>query len=102
MTNEHGLQFEKPGFLCTSEEDLEKKRQYEAFSRQAKPDLIEQIDMSKNVTPFFMGDKRYQTVFDSIAEVLYERGKDLPLPGMIGVLELLKYELLQNAKLEAK
>lgn len=47
--------------------------------------------------PMFNGDPRYQTLYDALAEVLYERGRGLPLPATIGVLRLLEHEIIQNA-----
>ncbi len=47
----------------------------------------------------FEGDMRLQTLYDAVAEVLYERSRDLPLLATLGVLRLLEYELIENAKL---
>jgi hypothetical protein len=43
------------------------------------------------------GDLRCQVLLDALADVLYERGKGLPLPATLGVLRLLEYEVIQNA-----
>lgn len=43
------------------------------------------------------GDLRCQALLDALADVLYERGKGLPLPATLGVLRLLEYEVIQNA-----
>lgn len=45
------------------------------------------------------GDPRCQTLLDALAEVLYERGKGLPLPSILGVLHLLEHEVIKNAEL---
>lgn len=57
--------------------------------------------MKQKVIPIFQGDMRCQVLLDALAEVAYERGKDLPLPTTLGVIELLKHELIKNAELGA-
>lgn len=54
---------------------------------------------SEKVTRLFEGDQRCQSLLDALAEVLYERGKGLPLPSTLGVLRLLEYELIENARM---
>lgn len=66
--------------------------------RPMPPDGDTRYDPPK-VMPLRDGDSRCQTLLDALAEVLYERGKGLPLPSTIGVLELLKYEVIENARL---
>jgi hypothetical protein len=53
----------------------------------------------ETVIQLFRGDQRCQSLFDALAEVVYERGKGLPLPTTLGVLRLLEYEVIENAKL---
>jgi hypothetical protein len=54
----------------------------------------------KKVVKLFEGDQRCQSLLDALAEVLYERGRGLPLPTTLGVLRLLEHEVIENAKLD--
>ena len=55
--------------------------------------------MTAPVVSLHTGDQRLQTLYDALAEVLYERGQGLPLPSTLGVLRLLEHEVIENAKL---
>lgn len=56
--------------------------------------------MKNKITPLFDGDQRCQSLLDALAEVLYERGKGMPLPSTLGVLRLLEHEVIENARLD--
>lgn len=43
------------------------------------------------------GDLRAATLLESLQEVMHERGKGMPIPTIIGVLELLKFDLMKKA-----
>lgn len=51
--------------------------------------------MSKTVK-LYNGDKRCATLLAALEEVIYERGADLPMVSVIGVLELLKISVLKD------
>lgn len=50
------------------------------------------------ILPLFDGDRRCRTLLDSLAEVLYERAEGIPLPSVLGVIELLKLDVIENAR----
>ncbi len=52
------------------------------------------------IVRLYENDPRCQALFDAMADVLYERGKGLPLPSTLGVLRLLEHEVIENAKLD--
>ena len=52
----------------------------------------------KKIVRLYENDPRCQALLDSLADVLYERGSGLPLPSTLGVLRLLEYEIIENAK----
>jgi len=43
------------------------------------------------------GDLRAATLLESLEDVIYERGKGMPIPTIIGVLEILKIDLMKKA-----
>lgn len=50
------------------------------------------------IEQLFIGDPRCEVLLDALREVMYERGKGLPIPSVLGVLEILKDEVKDNAK----
>jgi hypothetical protein len=48
------------------------------------------------VINLFDGDQRYEVLLQSLESTLYERGEGLPIPAIIGVLEILKKKLLEE------
>lgn len=50
------------------------------------------------VMKLFSGDQRLETLFDAVMETLYERGKGLPLPSVLGVLDLVRDQIKEDAK----
>lgn len=50
------------------------------------------------VIPLFAGDRRCQTLLDALSEVLYERGQGVPVPSVLGILELLKLDVIEDAR----
>lgn len=66
--------------------------------RPMPPDGDTRYDESK-IMQLSNGNALCQTLLDTLAEILYERGKGLPLTSTLGVLELLKYEVIENARL---
>lgn len=53
--------------------------------------------MKSNILPLFEGDKRCAALLTALEETLYERGKGIPLPSVLGVIDLLKISMLENA-----
>ena len=58
------------------------------------------MSKDRKIAHLFEGDQRCQTLLDALADVLYDRGKGLPLPSTLGVLRLLEHEVIQNALLD--
>lgn len=50
--------------------------------------------MAARVIPLFEGDQRCQRLLETVLEVIYERGKGLPLPAVLGVVRLVEYQLI--------
>lgn len=46
----------------------------------------------------FEGDMRLGTLAEAIMELITERGEGLPLPGIIGTLELVKVSLIEHCR----
>jgi len=44
----------------------------------------------------FEGDKRLETLYEAIEAVVYERGKGLPIPAILGTLELVKQGIFEG------
>lgn len=51
-----------------------------------------------SVTKLFEGDQRCESLLDAVLATLYERGKGLPIPSVLGVLELAKQQIIEDAK----
>lgn len=51
--------------------------------------------MTKTIN-LFDGDMRCETLLSALLDLIYERGNGLPMPSVIGVIELLKLELIKN------
>lgn len=47
----------------------------------------------KKVEDLYYGDMRCETLLQAIRDLIYERGERLPVPAIIGILELLKLQL---------
>lgn len=45
-------------------------------------------------------DPRHQVLFDALAAVAYERGHGLPVSTVIGIIEMLKIEIIKNLIIE--
>ena len=48
------------------------------------------------VENLFQGDERCETLCQEVLKVVYERGEGLPLPSVIGVLEIVKKEIMDE------
>jgi hypothetical protein len=46
----------------------------------------------------FKGDPRCQTLCDALLDLIYERGRGLPLPLILGVLRLVEHSLIDEHK----
>jgi hypothetical protein len=46
----------------------------------------------------FEGDQRLETLLQALKEEIYERGEGIPVPAIVGVLELLKLEIIEEQK----
>jgi len=53
--------------------------------------------MTDNVIPLFDGEKRLAVLFGALHDVLVERGEGVPVPAIVGVLELLKVQVISDA-----
>ncbi len=51
-----------------------------------------------NVIRFTNGDPRIETLMQSLEDVVYERGQGLQLATIIGAIDLLKIQLLEDMK----
>ena len=50
------------------------------------------------VNKLFEGDPRCEQLLNALEELIYERGGGVPIPLIIGVLELLKLKILEDQK----
>ncbi len=50
------------------------------------------------IEKLFEGEKRCETLLDAILEVIYERGEGLPIPQIIGVIELCKHSIIKKVE----
>lgn len=50
-----------------------------------------------NVEKLYEGDQRLQSLTDAIVDVLHERGEGLPIPSIIGSLEIAKQYIMTEA-----
>ena len=48
------------------------------------------------VEKLFEGDERMETLLQSVKEEIYKRGVGIPIPSIIGVLEIIKMEILKE------
>lgn len=46
------------------------------------------------IIKLFEGDQRYESLLQSLETTLYERGEGLPIPVILGVLEILKAKIM--------
>mgnify|MGYP001809780850 CR=1 FL=1 len=53
--------------------------------------------MTAKVISLHYGDKRCATLFEALHDVLHERGEGIPVPAIVGVLELLKVQVISDA-----
>ncbi len=49
-----------------------------------------------DVVNMFVGDERFSSLTVAILDTVYERGTGLPLPAVIGCLEIVKAQILKN------
>ena len=52
--------------------------------------------MTAKVIPLHSGDKRCSALFEALHDVLHERCEGMPMPAIVGVLELLKIEVIND------
>ncbi len=50
-----------------------------------------------NVAKLFEGDKRCQALLEALEKTCYERGAGIPIPSILGILELLKTKIIEDA-----
>lgn len=50
-----------------------------------------------NIVKLYEGNQKLETAADALLEVIYERLDGEPIPTVLGVLELVKADVLQNA-----
>jgi len=43
------------------------------------------------------GDQRLETLLQTLKNEIYERGEGIPVPAIIGVIELLKLEIVKES-----
>lgn len=51
-----------------------------------------------NIEPLYYGSKHADSLYDAIWDVLVERGTEMPIPTILGVLELLKDKVKENSQ----
>lgn len=51
-----------------------------------------------NVIKFASGDLRIENLMQALEDVVYERGKDLQFATIIGTIDMLKLQLLENQR----
>lgn len=49
-----------------------------------------------NIIKLSEGDLRCESLLEALKAVVYERGVDMPIPSIIGILELLKFEIIKE------
>jgi len=54
--------------------------------------------LTTNVVKFMDGDLRIENLMQALEDVIYERGKGLQFATIIGTIDLLKLQLLDNQK----
>jgi len=50
------------------------------------------------ITKLHQGEERCETLLQALKEVVYERGVGLPMPLIIGTIELLKLDIYEEQK----
>ena len=77
-----------------------KKHGLVSLSKKETVRLYEESKETQEVKieKLFEGDPRLQSLTDAIKELIYERGVGLPVPAIIGVIEMVKLEILDEAK----
>lgn len=53
-----------------------------------------------NIEQLFYGDPRLESICDEILEVLYRRANGVSIPAVVGILELAKQQIINDARLE--
>lgn len=51
-----------------------------------------------SVEKLFEGDQRCEVLLEAVLTTVYERGKGLPIPSVIGILELAKLSIIKDAE----
>lgn len=54
-----------------------------------------------NVIKLFDGDPRAQELFDELVDFIYEHARGMPIPLLLGILDLVKAEITHGAFCEA-
>lgn len=52
--------------------------------------------MTATVVSLFEGDQRCERLCDALLELIYERGKGLPFPSVLGVLRIVEQQLITD------
>lgn len=47
-----------------------------------------------NTVPLFYGDQRLETLYQALKTIIYERGEGLPVPAIVGCIELVKLDVI--------
>lgn len=54
--------------------------------------------MMSNIQRLFEGDPRCEIIVEHVIDLLYERARGMPIPSIIGVLELVKLQIIKEAE----
>ena len=49
-----------------------------------------------NIEKLFVGDPRLESITDEVLEVIYNRCVGMPIPTILGILEIAKAEIMQT------
>lgn len=52
--------------------------------------------MTATVVSLFEGDQRCERLCDALLKLIYERGKGLPFPSVLGVLRIVERQLITD------
>lgn len=49
-----------------------------------------------NIEKLFVGDPRLESITDEVLEVIYNRCNGMPIPTVLGILDIAKVEIMQT------
>jgi hypothetical protein len=49
-----------------------------------------------DIVKLYIGDKKAETLLDAVLDTVYERGDGMPIPTILGVLDLVKIHIINT------